>query len=63
MISGRVDPDCLKDFPQLTQVLGDDVIEKMETAHIMSIPTSEDLENAKKGCLDVRTLFTNDHHS
>ena len=58
MISGRVDPDCFKDFPQLIQVLGDEDIEKTDTVHIMPIPTTQDLENAKKAYLDVHTSFT-----
>ena len=53
VISGRVNADSCGDFPQLMQVLGDKVMEKTETAHIVPVATAEDLENAQKACLDV----------
>ena len=48
MISGRVDPNFLEDFPQLLQVLGGEDMDILETAHIMPVVTTEDLENAKE---------------
>ena len=48
MISGRVDPNLLEDFPQLLQVLGGEDMDILETAHIMPVVTTEDLENAKE---------------